>query len=51
MGVACGSIYRTYVATMAQVEVDKKTGAVQVKRVVTAVDPGTVINPKARAAN
>jgi len=46
VGVACGSIYRTYVATMAQVEVDKKTGAVQVKRVVTAVDPGTVINPE-----
>ena len=31
---------------MAQVEVDKKTGAVQVKRVVTAVDPGTVVNPE-----
>ena len=46
VGVACGSIYRTYVATMAQVEVDKKTGAVQVKRVVTAVDPGTVVNPE-----
>ncbi len=46
VGVACGSIYRTYVATMAQVEVNKKTGAVQVKRVVTAVDPGTIVNPE-----
>ena len=46
VGVSCGLIYGTYVASMAQVEVDKNTGAVQVKRVVTAVDPGTVVNPE-----
>ncbi len=46
VGVACGAIYRTYVATMAEVAVDKNTGAVQVKRVVSAVDPGTVVNPE-----
>ena len=46
VGVACGLIYGTYVASMAQVQVDKKTGAVKVKRVVTAVDPGTIVNPE-----
>jgi isoquinoline 1-oxidoreductase len=46
VGVACGVIYGTYVATMAQVEVNKSSGAVAVKRVVSAVDPGTVVNPE-----
>jgi len=44
-GVACGRDSGTYVATMAEVEVDKKTGAVQPKRVVCAQDMGLVINP------
>ena len=34
LGVACGIRSGAYVATMAEVEVDKNTGAVAVKRVV-----------------
>jgi isoquinoline 1-oxidoreductase len=45
-GVACGIRSGTYVATMAEVEVDKKSGSVQVKRVVCAQDMGLVINPE-----
>ena len=44
-GLACGTDSGTYVAHMAEVEVDKK-GAVQVKRVVCAQDMGLVINPE-----
>jgi isoquinoline 1-oxidoreductase len=46
VGVACGLIYVSYVASMAEVEVDKNTGEVRVRRVVTAVDPGTIVNPE-----
>lgn len=46
VGVACGWIYGTHVATMAEVQVNKNTGEVQVRRVVTAVDPGTIVNPE-----
>ena len=45
-GVASGIDSGTYVATMAEVEVDKKKGTVQVKRVVCAQDMGLVINPE-----
>jgi len=45
-GVACGIDSGTYVATIAQVEVDKKKGSVQVKRIVCAQDMGLVINPE-----
>jgi nicotinate dehydrogenase subunit B len=45
-GVACGSDAGTCVATMAEVEVDKGTGAVKVKRVVAAEDNGMVMNPE-----
>jgi len=45
-GVACGIDSGTYVAHIAEVEVDKKTGHVQVKRVVCAQDMGLVINPE-----
>jgi isoquinoline 1-oxidoreductase len=45
-GIACGTDAGTYVATMAEVEVDKKTGYVQVKRVVCAQDMGLAINPE-----
>jgi nicotinate dehydrogenase subunit B len=52
VGVACGACYDgyfghhgTYVATMAEVAVDKNTGRVQVKRVATAVDAGLIVNP------
>ena len=45
-GVACGTDAGAYVACMAEVQVDKKTGHVQVKRVVCAQDMGLVINPE-----
>ncbi len=45
-GMACGFDVGTYVATIADVEVSKKTGNVQVKRVVCAQDMGLVINPE-----
>ncbi len=45
-GVACGIDAGTYVAAIAEVAVDAKTGAVQVKRVVCAQDMGLVINPE-----
>ena len=46
VGVACGTDSGTYVATIAEVSVDKQTGNVQVKRVVCAQDMGLVINPE-----
>jgi len=44
-GIATGIDVGTYVAHMAEVEVDKKTGHIQVKRVVCAQDMGLSINP------
>ena len=44
--MACGIRSGAYVATMAEVEVDKSTGKVQVKRVVHAQDMGLVVNPE-----
>lgn len=45
-GVACGIDAGTYVAHIAAVDVDGKTGHVQVKRVVCAQDMGLAINPQ-----
>ena len=45
-GLACGDYEGTYVAMMAEVEVDKNTGKIQVKKVVCAQDMGLVINPE-----
>lgn len=45
-GIACGIDAGTLVATMAEVDVDKATGDVKVKRVVCAQDMGLVINPE-----
>jgi isoquinoline 1-oxidoreductase len=45
-GVACGIDAGTYVATFAEVEVDKISGQVQVKRVVCAQDMGLIVNPE-----
>jgi isoquinoline 1-oxidoreductase len=45
-GVACGIDAGTYVAGIAEVAVDAKKGAVQVKRVVCAQDMGLVVNPE-----
>ncbi|NIM90631.1 MAG: molybdopterin-dependent oxidoreductase [Candidatus Aminicenantes bacterium] len=44
-GIAGGRDSGTYLAHMAEVEVDKKTGQVKVKRVVCAQDMGLCINP------
>ncbi len=44
-GIACTDYLNTYVATMAEVEVDERTGVVTVKRVVSAQDMGEIINP------
>ena len=44
-GVACGIRSGAYVATMAEVAVDRKTGEVKVKRVACAQDMGLCINP------
>ncbi|MHC4159166.1 MAG: molybdopterin cofactor-binding domain-containing protein [Planctomycetota bacterium] len=45
-GVALGIDSGTYVATIAEVEVDKNKGRVRVKRVVCAQDMGLVVNPQ-----
>jgi nicotinate dehydrogenase subunit B len=44
-GIASGIDAGTYVAHMAEVDVDKKTGIVEVKRVVCAQDMGLSVNP------
>lgn len=43
-GVACGIYADTYVATMAEVAVDKATGRVRVKRVTCAQDQGVIVS-------
>ena len=45
-GIAITDYLGTYVATMAEVEVDRAKGAVRVLRVVCAQDTGEVINPE-----
>jgi len=45
-GIACGFDAGSYVAHMAQVEVDKKTGHVQVKKVVCVQEMGLCVNPQ-----
>lgn len=45
VGVACGIDSGSYVATIAQVDIDRSTGRVQVKRVVCAQDEGVIVNP------
>ncbi len=44
-GVGLGVRNGTYVATIAEVEVNRKTGVVRVKRFVCAHDCGLIINP------
>ncbi len=48
-GVACGIDAGTYVASIAEVEVNKGTGEVKVKRVVCAQDMGLCVNPEGAA--
>ncbi len=45
-GVACGIDAGTWVAAIAEVAVEPKSGRVQVKRVVCAQDMGLVVNPE-----
>jgi CO/xanthine dehydrogenase Mo-binding subunit len=45
-GVACSVDAGTYNAAMAEVEVDRNTGRVRVKRIVSAQDMGFIINPE-----
>ncbi len=45
-GIACNIDAGTYVATMAEVNVDSTTGQVKVARVVCAQDMGIVVNPE-----
>jgi CO/xanthine dehydrogenase Mo-binding subunit len=45
VGVACGIDAGTVVATMAEVEINRKSGQIAVKRVVCAQDMGQVVNP------
>jgi len=44
-GMACGMYSNACNATMVEVAVNRGTGAVQVKRVVMALDEGLVVNP------
>ena len=44
-GIACGMYSNACVATVAEVAVNRGTGDVEVKRVVTALDVGMVVNP------
>lgn len=44
-GIACGFDAGTWVASIAEVSVDKDTGQVQVKRIVCVQDMGLVVNP------
>jgi isoquinoline 1-oxidoreductase beta subunit len=44
-GVSLQFVFASYMAHVAEVEVDKKNGTVRVRRVVCAVDCGTPINP------
>lgn len=46
VGVACGIDAGTYVAHVAQVEVEEKSGKVRVRRVVCAQDMGLCVNPE-----
>jgi len=44
VAIVCGIYSGTYVATAAEVAVDRSTGHVQVKRMVTAMDQGLTVN-------
>jgi len=44
-GAALQSVFGSYMAQVAEVEVSKEDGGVRIRRVVCAVDCGTVVNP------
>ncbi len=45
-GIVCLDYLDTYLAAMAEISVDKNTGAIKVRRIVVAQDMGQVINPE-----
>ena len=45
VGIACATDVGTYVASVAEVAVNKSTGNVDVKRIVIAQDQGVTVNP------
>ncbi|MFC1822629.1 molybdopterin cofactor-binding domain-containing protein [Thermodesulfobacteriota bacterium] len=45
-GISCGIDAETFVASMAEVEVERASGRIRVKRVVCAQDMGQVVNPQ-----
>jgi isoquinoline 1-oxidoreductase len=45
VGVSCAIYMGTYIATMAELAVNKGSGQVQVKRVVCAQDEGVIVSP------
>lgn len=49
-GIAVHESFMSYVAQVAEVSVDKKTGKVKVHRIVCAIDCGQVVNPDTVAA-
>jgi len=46
IGIACGIDAETYVAAMAEVDVDQSSGVIRVKRVACAQEMGQVVNPQ-----
>jgi isoquinoline 1-oxidoreductase len=46
VGIACGIDAETYVALMAEIEVNENTGTIQVIRVACAQEMGQVVNPQ-----
>jgi len=45
VGIACGTEKGSYIATAAEVAVDRSTGAVRLVRVVAAFECGAIVNP------
>lgn len=46
VGICCTNYLNTYVATIAELSVNKTTGKVKIKRIVCAQDMGEIINPQ-----
>jgi nicotinate dehydrogenase subunit B len=49
-GVACENYLGTYLATVAEVDVDRQAGKIKVKRMVCAQDMGEIVNPEGARA-
>src|SRR5690349_13681958 len=45
-GIACGFEKGSYIATVAEVSVDAKTGRVKIERVVESFECGAIVNPR-----